>query len=175
MKKEYAKVGEDGVSYAGPQTGVLGETRIAVFGPNASERVHNPQVTKLAGASLVPIDSEQQWGKASDQLVHAIYEDKVVAIIALDRKSSHLAEQIGVKAFVPVLAVSLDKSLTSINIPWIFRMPEGTSLESALQVMKSAVEQAGPDRAKVRERLASGETLANVKFSSTGEPVAEGK
>jgi ABC-type branched-subunit amino acid transport system substrate-binding protein len=182
MEKEYAKVGEDGVSYAGPETMRLpaDQVKIALFGVQADERIREAEVAKQVNAfaksgrslSLVPINSEQQWGKASNQLVHAIYEDKVVGIIALDRAASHLAEQIGVKAFVPVLAVSSDKSLTSINIPWIFRLPDGTSIEKALEVMTAAVQQAGPDRAKVRELLSSGAELANVKFSSTGEPVA---
>ena len=73
------------------------------------------------------------WGKASSELVSAVYDQNVVAIIALDRNSSHLAEQIGVKSLVPVIAVSSDHALTSTNIPWIFRLPEGTSLEQALQ------------------------------------------
>ena len=73
-----------------------------------------------------------------------IYQDHVLALIALDRPSSHLAEQIAVKSFVPVVAISSDRALTSTNIPWIFRLPEGTPFEQALQSLSAAIEQARP-------------------------------
>ncbi|HVZ17669.1 MAG TPA: ABC transporter substrate-binding protein, partial [Terriglobales bacterium] len=183
MEKEYAKVGEEGVSYAGPATPEVegDEVRIAVFGPHADQQVNSAEMKGLANSlkaggrkiSLVGIPSDQTWGKASDDLVKAIYDQNVIGIIAMDRASSHLAEQIGVKAFVPVLAISKDKSLTSINIPWIFRFPEGTSVESALNALAAAVNQAGPNRAKVREVLASGAEVSRFRFQSTGEPVGK--
>ena len=64
--------------------------------------------------------------------MNAVYEHHVLGLIALDRPSSHLAEQIAVKAFLPVVALSSDRTLTSTNIPWIFRLPEGTPLQQAL-------------------------------------------
>ena len=88
---------------------------------------------------------------------------------ALDRNSSHLAEQIGVKSFVPVLAIASDRALTSTNIPWIFRLPEGTALEPALRCLADAIDRAGPNRAKIREVLASGVAVAGLRFESTGE------
>ncbi len=45
----------------------------------------------------------------------------------------HLAEQIAVKSFIPVVAISSDRALTTTNIPWIFRLPEGTPIERAAQ------------------------------------------
>ena len=92
-----------------------------------------------------------------------------MAVITLDRASSHLAEQIAVKSFVPVLAISADRSLTSTNIPWIFRLAEGTSLEDAVNCLSAAIAQAGPNRSGIREVLASGKTLAGIRFQSTGE------
>jgi branched-chain amino acid transport system substrate-binding protein len=182
MEKEYAKVGEDPVVYAGPPVPDIAgnELRVAVFGPKADRAVKAPELTPvtypLAGGrklSLVPISSDQTWGKASNELVKAVYDQNVIAIVSLDRNSSHLAEQIGVKAFVPVLAVSSDKTLTSINIPWIFRLPDGATLPSALQTLAAAIERAGPNREKVRDVLASGIALANTSFQSTGEPVGK--
>jgi phosphoribosylcarboxyaminoimidazole (NCAIR) mutase len=143
-------------------------SRIAVFGPHADEEIHSEAVVKLAreaNLSLVAIPSELAWGKASEALVHAIYDDQVLGIIALDRASSHLAEQLAVKAFVPVVAVSYDKSLTSTNIAWIFREPEGTSLEQALATLQSAIAKAGPNRDKIRAALAT-----SGNFQATGEP-----
>jgi ABC-type branched-subunit amino acid transport system substrate-binding protein len=119
--------------------------------------------------SLVAVSSEASWGKASNDLVNAVYQDHVLALISLDRASSHLAEQIAVKSFVPVVAISSDHALTTTNIPWIFRLPEGTSPEQAVKSLSAAIAQAGPNRSSVREVLASGKSLAGVRFASTGE------
>ena len=168
MQKEYARVGEDGVQYSGPPVpDAVGETvKVAVFGPQAAKAV---SATAVPGIELVRISSDVPWGKASSELVRAVYEQNVVAVIALDRASSHLAEQIGVKAFVPVVAVSSDTALTSTNIPWIFRLPEGTSLEQALKTLTAAEQTSGPNRARLREVLASGGQLAGIAFQPTGE------
>ncbi len=120
--------------------------------------------------SLIGISSDVQWGKASSQLVSEVFEKKVLGIIALDRNSSHLAEQIGVKAFVPVIAISSDHALTSTNIPWIFRMPEDTSLDQAMRALAAAEQQSGPNRTKLRDVLASGTQVAGTRFRPTGEP-----
>jgi branched-chain amino acid transport system substrate-binding protein len=170
MQKEYARVGEGGVQYAGPATTPNGpvSAKIAVFGPGADKLVKS-----LPGSGtleLVPIASDVPWGKASSELVSAVYDQNVVAIISLDRNSSHLAEQIGVKSLVPVIAVSSDHALTSINIPWIFRLPEGTSLEQALQTVTAAERLAGPNRSKLRDELASGRQFAGTQFETNGEP-----
>jgi phosphoribosylcarboxyaminoimidazole (NCAIR) mutase len=119
--------------------------------------------------SLIAIPSETSWGKASDDLVKAVYQEHVLALIALDRPSSHLAEQIAVKSFIPVVAISSDRALTSTNIPWIFRLPQGTPLQQALRCLSAAIEQAGPNRASIRDLLASGKPLAGARFESTGE------
>jgi hypothetical protein len=83
--------------------------------------------------------------------------------------SSHLAEQIAVKAFIPVVAISADHTLTSTNIPWIFRLPDNTGLPRALGCLSAAMEQAGPNRAGIRAILASGQLLAGIRFNSTGD------
>ena len=152
--------------------------RVAVFGPHADQLVRSAEIVNAiaklnAGGkqwSLIGIPSDVQWGKASSELVRAVFDQDVLAMIALDRDSSHLAEQIGVKAFVPVIAISSDHALTSTNIPWIFRMTEGTSLDQALQILVVAEQQSGPNRTKLREVLASGAEVAGVRFQTTGEP-----
>jgi ABC-type branched-subunit amino acid transport system substrate-binding protein len=179
MEKPYAQVGENGIQYAGPA--LLDEPassmKIAVFGPHADEVIRSPETVRLLNTidetgkhlSLIAIPSETSWGKASEELVKAVYGEHVLALIALDRLSSHLAEQIAVKSFVPVMAISSDRALTSTNIPWIFRLPQGTPLSQALLTLSSAIARAGPNRASIREFLASGKPLAGVRFKSTGE------
>jgi hypothetical protein len=150
---------------------------IGVFGPHAEEIVNSPAITSwLAGLkangrdiSLVAIPSDTSWGKASNDLVKAVYQERVLAIIALDRPSSHLAEQIAVESFVPVIGLCSDRTLTSTNIPWIFRLPEDASVQQALNILQTAVERAGPNRARIRNLLASGANVAGVSFESTGE------
>jgi len=175
----YARVGEDGVSYSGPDRtdGNAGQVRIVLFGAQASEAAQSPDVQKaLSSASgagswkLLPIDSRQNWGATSTQLVHALMDEHALAIVALDRDAAHLAEQLALKAFVPVIAVSDDKALTSTNVPWIFRMPSGTTPSTAIQLLQTAVAQSGANPQRLRDVLASGASLAGVAFRSTGEP-----
>ncbi len=154
MEEPYARVGEDGVSYAGPATPEINprELKIAVFGPNADRAIHDPEITRLlrgSGRIRAAFHSHRlsrqrdPGGRLRPRLVQAVYQDEALGIIALDRDSSHLAEQIGVKAFVPVIAISSDKMLTSANIPWIFRLPERTSLSEAVQVFTQAMKSFG--------------------------------
>ncbi len=179
MEKPYARVGEDGVDYAGPTLTEV-KTRklqIGIFGPRADEIVRSAEVLNLLHAinvkgqpiSLVGIPSQLSWGKASDELVKAVYQNQVLALVALDRPSSHLAEQIAVKSFIPVVAISSDRTLTSTNIPWIFRLPEGTPLDQALRSIVAAIKRAGPNREKIRDELASGNSVGGLRFLSTGE------
>jgi hypothetical protein len=180
MEKAYARVGEDGVQYAGP---VLPDQQttsrtIGILGPKADEVIRSPEIVRLLQEinrprptiSLIAIPSQLSWGKASDELIKAVYQDHVLALIGLDRPSSHLAEQIGVKSFVPVVALSADRALTTTNIPWIFRQPEGTPLAQVLRCLAEAIERAGPNRGKLRDVLASGTPIAGLSFERTGEP-----
>jgi len=178
MEKPYARVGEMGVEFNGPRSSddKASSLTIGIFGPRADEIVKSSEVLKVLSSlsagkriSLIAISSESSWGKASNDLVNAIYQKDAVALIALDRASSHLAEQIAVKSFVPVVAISSDRALTSTNIPWIFRLPEGTPVEDAVGLLSAAIAVAGPNRADIRKTLASGKSLAGVRFESTGE------
>jgi adenine/guanine phosphoribosyltransferase-like PRPP-binding protein len=152
-----------------------------LFGPHAAAIATSAEIAAELGARsgsgkqwiVLPVDSEQNWGAASTQLVHALMDDHAVAVVALDRNSSHLAEQLALKAFVPVLALSDDKTLTEVNVPWIFRLPQGTRTVSALHLLKDAVAKVGADPEKVRDLLASGRSLSGTAFLSTGELVRQ--
>jgi phosphoribosylcarboxyaminoimidazole (NCAIR) mutase len=116
------------------------------------------------------VESDQNWGAASTQLVHALMNEHALAIVALDRKSAHLAEQLALKAFVPVLALSRDKALTSTNVPWIFRMPDSATPASTLRLLRAAEQQSGVNPERLRDVLASGTALEGIAFLPTGEP-----
>jgi ABC-type branched-subunit amino acid transport system substrate-binding protein len=181
--KPYASIGEEPVVFAGPRTASLhaGPVRVVLFGPHAAAIATSAEIAAELGARsgsgkqwiVLPVDSEQNWGAASTQLVHALMDDHAVAVVALDRNSSHLAEQLALKAFVPVLALSDDKTLTEVNVPWIFRLPQGTRTVSALHLLKDAVAKVGADPEKVRDLLASGRSLSGTAFLSTGELVRQ--
>ena len=176
----YARVGEDGVKYEGPRPPDLppGPVRVVLFGPNANETAQSAEVLRALqdGAGgvrpwlLLPVDSSQNWGAASTQLVHALMDEHALAIVALDRNASHLSEQLALKCFVPVVALSNDKALTSANIPWIFRLAEGTAPADALRLLEQAAFRGGANSEQVRDVLASGRPISGIAFQPTGEP-----
>ncbi len=177
----YARVGEDGVAYAGPQLGDVppGRVHVVVFGPEAASVAQSAETLAALAAfpsaqpwDLVPVDSNQNWGAASTQLVHALFDQHALAIVALDRNAAHLAEQLALKALVPVIAISGDRSLTATNVPWIFRMPAEATPASALRLLRSAEKQSGPNPERLRDVLASGHPLDGFAFLPTGEPKA---
>ena len=167
----YARVGEDGVTYAGPHQADLpaGEAKIVLFGPHAEEVAAS---LTLGGGrwALIPVESGQNWGKASTEMVHALMDEHALAIVALDRNCAHLAEQLALKTFVPVVALSDDRALTSTNIPWIFRLPANTNPAEAFRLIDEAARRSGANPEKLRAVLASGTALAGVRFLETGEP-----
>jgi ABC-type branched-subunit amino acid transport system substrate-binding protein len=174
----YARIGEDGVSYAGPHLVDVpsGAARVVLFGARAGSIAQTPEIkAALAGASnsrpwtLIAINSDQNWGTASTQLVHAVIDDHALAIISLDRDAAHLAEQLALKAFVPVIALSDDKSLTATNVPWIFRLSSQTTPAAAVRLLRAAANQSGANPERLRDVLAAGSPLEGVAFLPTGE------
>jgi branched-chain amino acid transport system substrate-binding protein len=177
QKVPYARVGEDGVEFNGPHHSELVTTtaKIIVFGKQAAALVQSLEIRSAINEAgkqwqLLPVSSDQNWGAASTQLVHNLYDEHALAILALDRDAAHLAEQLALKAFVPVIALSDDKKLTSTNVPWIFRLPASTTPAQALHLIQSASANgiATPD--KLRDTLASGNSINGVAFLTTGEP-----
>jgi hypothetical protein len=75
-----------------------------------------------------------------------------------------------VEAFVPVIAISADRDLTAVNIPWVFRLPADTPAADALRYLTDAADRSGPHRGRLRDTLASGAAFAGgMSFDSTGE------
>jgi hypothetical protein len=179
----YARVGEDGVAYAGPhQPNVpAGAVKVVLFGRHADvvaqSAAMQEQLRIGAGQgvewTLLPVASDQNWGAASTQLVHALMDEHALAIVALDRDGAHLAEQLALKAFVPVVALSEDKLLTSTNVPWIFRLPAATTPVAAMRLIQMGTEKSGANPEKLRDALASGQRIDGVAFLSNGEPKIE--
>ncbi|HTW49562.1 MAG TPA: ABC transporter substrate-binding protein [Acidobacteriaceae bacterium] len=171
----YARVGEDGVDYAGPHQADVpaGAVKIVLFGPHAFEAAQSQAVRSALGEqqwAALPVASDQNWGAATTQLVHALEDEHALGVVALDRDSAHLAEQLSLKAFVPVVALADDRALTSTNVPWIFRLPAGTDPAEAIRLLGAAARVSGNNPERLRAVLASGSELAGVRFAPTGEP-----
>jgi len=66
--------------------------------------------------------------------------------------------------------LSSDKKLTSTNIPWIFRLPPDTTLAATLRMLVVAENRSGVNPERLRDVLASGESVSGVAFLQTGEP-----
>jgi hypothetical protein len=176
----YARVGEDGVNFTGPHHKDLpaDPVSIVLFGPKAAAIAASPEMqAELASSAikrhefkLSPIESDQNWEAASTALVHALMDDHALAVIALDRDSSHLAEQMALKSFVPVVALTADRTLTSMNIPWIFRLQPHTTPATAMRMIVAAECRSGANPERLRNVLASEEGIDGVAFRPAGEP-----
>lgn len=166
MDIPYATVGENGVRYTGPAVpDAPGPVRkIGIFGPAADQLASG---LRIPGFALIGISSEVPWGKASTELVHLAQDPAVIGLIASGREPAHLAEQIAVKTFVPVVALSSDRRLTSANVPWIFRLEPDVTLADAVRCLTEAANQAGPNRERIRSFLASGK--GRYAFNDKGE------
>jgi ABC-type branched-subunit amino acid transport system substrate-binding protein len=142
MEKEYAKVGDGGVAFNGPALPDIPgpKPKIALFGPAAASN----------NFDIVHINPDQPWGKAATELTNAILSENVLAIVAVGRNESHLAEQLAAKLFLPVIAVSADHDLTSVNIPWIVR---AESEAEALRLLSAAFTKSGANRDRLRAAL----------------------
>ncbi len=174
----YARVGEDGVGLAGPRAtqAQTGDTRVILFGPGALAIAQSPEILAALKSdsghtgswTVLPIESTQNWGTASTELVRALMDEHAVAIVALDRDSAHLSEQLALKSFVPVVALSDDRALTSADVPWIFRLPAVTAPAQALRMVMAAAACSSPSN--IRDILASGKPILGVAFEPGGEP-----
>jgi len=171
--RPYERVGEDGVGDAGPKRPDApgGRLGVVLFGPGAAAVARSEAMLAAAGTSweLLPVESQQNWGAASAQLVSALMDGSALAMIALDRDSAHLAEQMALKAFVPVVALAEDRSLTSTNVPWIFRLPARTAPAEALRLLSAGVARSGSNAGRLRAVLASGVELEGLAFAANGE------
>jgi branched-chain amino acid transport system substrate-binding protein len=116
------------------------EIRIGIFLPNENK---NPVSCPVLNAAELAIDefnasggyhgipyrlvkrwAYEPWGAGSKEMIKLVYQDSVWAVIgSLDGNTTHIAEQIVTKAWLPLLSpVSSDPTLTYIRIPWMFRL-----------------------------------------------------
>jgi branched-chain amino acid transport system substrate-binding protein len=74
--------------------------------------------------------SKSPWANGAKDLFSLVYKDRICAIIGgIDGPSTHLAEQVAVKARLPLISpVSSDPTANYVNVPWIFSTAPGDHL-----------------------------------------------
>ena len=157
MQKQYARLARTELSTTAQRSPMRPAARCASFcsvrartRPRRNSRVCWPPIR---GATKWSRSRRMFRGARPSQLVEQLYQDGAIGMISTDRNASHLAEQLAIKAFVPLIAISSDKSLTAVNIPWIFRMPVETRIQEALRSMIEAAEKSGRTAAVCAKRL----------------------
>jgi len=139
------------LDYAGPEResetpAGLREVRIGYFGPSdpADPEGNEPwQAAQLAideanvsggchgkPFRLVPAWSSTPWTAGAARLAQVVYDDQVWAIVGgIDGPTTHLAEQIVVKARLPLLnPFSSDQTVNQAGVPWVFSCLPGDDL-----------------------------------------------
>jgi branched-chain amino acid transport system substrate-binding protein len=81
--------------------------------------------------------AKDTWAAGSKEVIRLVYNDNVWAVIAYRDGADHIAQQISVKAYIPVVApVSATISLTHTAVPWIFRMPPDDRKQAQAMITK---------------------------------------
>lgn len=124
------------------------EVLIGYFGPSTPSRpewtdmwyaacLAIEQANKAGGYKglpfrLVPGWSDNPWSSGITQVVRMAYVHKVWAVIGgIDGPSTHLAEQVAVKARLTLLSPgSTDKTVNLANVPWMFSCLPGDHLQA---------------------------------------------
>ncbi len=83
---------------------------------------------------LVPSWSDDPWKAGVAGIARMVYRDHVWAIVGgLDGPTAHLAEQVAVKARVPLVCpTSSDRTANVANVPWMFSVLPGDHLQAPI-------------------------------------------
>lgn len=145
-----------------PPPGELSAVQIGYFGPGDPQHASYGDLWRAASSAvelanreggyrglpfrLVAAWSDDPWGAGVKELVRLIYEERVWAVIGgVDGDTTHLAEQVVLKARVPLVSpVSTDKSVNLANVPWMFSLAPGDHLLAPL-LADELMACAGPD------------------------------
>jgi branched-chain amino acid transport system substrate-binding protein len=142
LSPPYKKAGRAPVEFRGPGRGGadpdVDEVRLGWFGPGDPDHPSGGEFWRGASLAveelnreggyqgkpfrLVPGWSDSPWAAGVVQVTRMAYEQHVWAILgAIDGASAHLAEQIALKAWVPlVTSGSTDGTANLASVPWFF-------------------------------------------------------
>ncbi|MFB3777400.1 MAG: ABC transporter substrate-binding protein [Bryobacteraceae bacterium] len=128
-----------------PEPAGLTEVRIGFFGSTedtiwqgalrAVEEANRGGGYRGLPFRLVSRWSDNPWRSGAAHVVRLAYEDQVWAILGgIDGATTHLAEQVVVKARLPLVSpASTDRTVNQASVPWMFTlMPEDDRLAGVL-------------------------------------------
>ena len=153
----YKNMLDDPAVYTGPVSifsnpPVTDAVRIGLFGPLAnatgagSELVRGAELAvneanRLGGYQGIPFRlvarwADRPWISGANELIRLAYADGICALVgSLDGETTHLAEQVATKAWIPLLSpLASDDTLTQIRLPWIFSLPPADREQALLLV-----------------------------------------
>lgn len=142
----YKSILSDKAAYHGPERDQpepsdIEEVRVGFFGPSQSSNAMGQNMWRGATLAVEKANAaggyrgkrfrlvcrwaDNPWGAGSKEMTRLVYEDKVWTVIgSIDGATTHIAEQIAVKARITLISpLSGDSSLTHTAVPWMFRMP----------------------------------------------------
>lgn len=103
---------------------VLRGARLAL----ADDAAQHPDAPPI---QLFSRDARGAWGDASNLLVELVFDKEVIAVVATERRGTHLAEMLAAKFHFPVVTLcDADPTVTQIPLSWIFRVAPGPSMDS---------------------------------------------
>ena len=147
-KQPYRDFREQAAAYAGPgreraEPADVSEVKIIYFGPGDPDHPDAGDLWRAAELAvdkanaetgfhgkpfrLIPVWSASPWGTGVSGLARLAYQEKVWAIIGgIDGPTAHLAEQVVVKARIPLVSpTSSDRTANVANVPWMFSVLPG--------------------------------------------------
>jgi branched-chain amino acid transport system substrate-binding protein len=94
---------------------------------------------------LRPCWSGSPWSQGAGELARMVYSEPVWVVIgSASGEATHLAEQVAVKAGVPLVSpVSTDKTVNLANVPWVFSLVPGDHRQAPLLVERLLTATAG--------------------------------
>lgn len=89
---------------------------------------------------LIPRWSDSPWTAGAAHVAQMVYGDQVWAVLAgIDGPTAHLAEQVVVKARVPLVATATtDRTTHSAIVPWMFSILPGDQLQAPVLAQQIA-------------------------------------
>lgn len=143
-----------------PESADVTQVRLAYFGPPdaghaawgegwrgasmAIEKANQSGGWRGKPFVLMPAWSENPWGTGVSALAKLVYEGGVRAVVGgVDGVTTHLAEQIIVKAGVPQVSFgNTDPGVHLTNVPWTFSLPPSDDVTGGV-VASAVIDRAG--------------------------------
>ena len=113
---------------------------------------------------MVTVGERSELGRGFHSTRARAYGRTCAGILALDRDAAHLSEQLALKAFVPVVALSRIRRSLRPMFRGSFDLPATTTPAAALHLIETAARKSGANPERLRDVLASGDNWQAWRF-----------